>query len=76
VHTDVVELVTDFTPSPVVETVGVKDPPKTAEPGTFGIEGAVGDNFPIVNDCGEPSAAPYVAPTNTRAVRVQVPAAR
>jgi hypothetical protein len=42
VHTDVVELVTDLVPSPVVETEGVNEPPILAEVGRFDTDGVVG----------------------------------
>jgi hypothetical protein len=37
VHTDGVDDVTDFTPSPVVDTEGVNEPPTATEPGMFEI---------------------------------------
>ena len=39
VQTLVVELVTDFVPSPVVETTGVKEPLKIPEPGRLEMDG-------------------------------------
>ena len=40
----VVELVTDFVPSPVVETTGVKEPLKIPEPGRLEMDGVDGVN--------------------------------
>jgi hypothetical protein len=45
-----VELVTDFVPSPVVETVGVNDPLKVPEAGRLVIDGVDGEVRPIDDD--------------------------
>jgi hypothetical protein len=57
VHTPVVELVTDFVPSPVVDTEGVKESPTCGEVGMLEIDGAVETNLTTVTDCTDPSAA-------------------
>ena len=41
-QTLVVELVTEVDPSPVVDTVGVKEPPKVPEAGRLEMDGVVG----------------------------------
>jgi hypothetical protein len=42
--------VTDFSPSPLVLTVGVKLLPTVAEPGMFEIVGVVGVPWPMLKD--------------------------
>jgi len=42
VQTEVVELVTDVVPSPEVDTVGVKDPPKVPDEGRLVMDGVEG----------------------------------
>ena len=56
VQTLVVELVTDFVPSPVVETTGVKEPLKIPEPGRFVMLGVEEVALEIVKLWLEPSA--------------------
>ena len=46
VHAEVVELVTDVVPSLVVDTVGVKEPPKVPESGGLVMVGVVGVSRP------------------------------
>jgi hypothetical protein len=41
-HTPNVELVTDFTPSPFVDTAGVNEPPTFGDAGRYAIAGDVG----------------------------------
>ena len=56
-QTEVVELVTDFVPSPVVDTVGVKEPPKVPEAGRLVMVGVVGVAWAMVKLWADPSAA-------------------
>jgi hypothetical protein len=57
VQTPVVELVTDVVPSPLVMTVGVKEPPNVPELGRFDTDGVVGVVREMVKLCVDPSAA-------------------
>jgi len=78
VHTPSVDEVTDFTPSPVVVTAGMNEPPTTrnVEAGRFEIVGAVGVPFPIVNVWVLPVAALKFVPAATTATTVHGPALR
>jgi hypothetical protein len=64
-HTPGVELVTDVTPSPFVETAGVNESPTFGDPGIFEMVGALGAPGPTINDWGEPSAASKFDPPVT-----------
>ena len=72
-HTLTVDVVTLLVPSPVVDTVGVNEPPVTAEAGMLVIVGVLGVAWPTVTLCGEPSAALNAVVAETWAVSVQVP---
>jgi len=73
-HTAGVDVVTDFTPSPVVVTAAVNEPFTAAELGRFETVGADGAGIPTVKDCESPSRAPKFVPAATRATSVHVPA--
>jgi hypothetical protein len=56
VQTLVVELVTDLAPSPVVETVGVKEPLEVPDSGKLVIDGDEEEARPTVKLCCGPAA--------------------
>ena len=56
VQTPVVELVTELAPSPVVDMIGMKLPPKVPDPGKLEIDGVDGVAWPIEKLWSVPSA--------------------